>query len=257
VPADRENPPGAEAGVWERWDKMCPTTIFLSNGLISLKGVAMDIEQARFNMVEQQVRPWEVLDAKVLDLLFKVRREDYVPPVYRSLAFVDMEIPLGHDEAMWEPKIEARALQALQVKPHERVLEVGTGSGYFTALLASQAGVVVSVELHADLKDQAEQKFRAHGLTNVQTRLGDAARDWTEDGAFDVIVLTGSTPLLPEAFLKRLNPGGRLFALVGEGVIMSARLVTATTAGVFRADNLFETRAKALQNALQPARFTF
>ena len=132
-----------------------------------------------------------------------------------------------------------------------------TGSGYFTALLASQAGVVVTVELHADLKDQAEQKFRAHGLTNIQTRLGDAARDWSEDGAFDVIVLTGSTPLPPEAFLKRLNPGGRLFALVGEGVIMSARLVTATAAGVFRADNLFETRAKALQNAPQPARFTF
>jgi protein-L-isoaspartate(D-aspartate) O-methyltransferase len=256
-PGASVNPPGAEEGVPWRWDKMRPTTIFICNKLISYKGVAMDIEQARFNMVEQQIRPWEVLDPKVLDLLFKVRREDYVPPVYRSLAFVDMEIPLGHDEAMWAPKIEARALQALQLMPHDRVLEVGTGSGYFTALLASQADVVVSVELHADLKEQAEQKFRAHGLTNVQTRLGDAARDWTEDGAFDVIVLTGSTPLLPEAFLKRLNPGGRLFALVGEGVIMSARLVTATTAGVFRTDSLFETRAKALQNALEPERFTF
>jgi protein-L-isoaspartate(D-aspartate) O-methyltransferase len=217
----------------------------------------MDIEQARFNMVEQQIRPWEVLDPKVLDLLFRVRREDYVPPVYRSLAFVDMEIPLGHGEAMWAPKIEARALQALQLKPSDRVLEVGTGSGYFTALLAHQASVVVTVELHADLKERAEQAFRAHGLTQVQCRLGDAARDWAEDGAFDTIVLTGSTPLMPEAFFRRLNPGGRLFAVVGEGAIMSARLVTATAAGVFRTDSLFETRVKALENALEPARFSF
>ncbi len=217
----------------------------------------MDFEQARFNMVEQQIRPWEVLDPKVLDLLFKVRREDYVPQVYRSLAFVDMEIPLGHGEAMWAPRIEARALQSLQVNNHERVLEVGTGSGYFTALLAAQAGVVVSVEIHADLKADAEKKFHAHGLANVQTRLGDAARDWSDDGAFDVIVLTGSSPLLPEAYLKRLNPGGRLFAVTGEGVIMSARLVTCLSAGAFRHDSLFETRIKALDNAPEPERFAF
>lgn len=217
----------------------------------------MDFEQARFNMVEQQIRPWEVLDPKVLDLLFKVKREDYVPQVYRSLAFVDMEIPLGHGEAMWAPRIEARALQALQVNGHERVLEVGTGSGYFTALLAAQAGVVITVEIHADLKAEAEKKFHAHGLTNVQTRLGDAARDWADDGAFDVIVLTGSSPLLPEAYLKRLNPGGRMFVLTGEGVIMSARLVTCQSAGAFRHDSLFETRVKALDNALEPERFAF
>jgi protein-L-isoaspartate(D-aspartate) O-methyltransferase len=168
-----------------------------------------------------------------------------------------MEIPLGHGAFMWAPKIEARTLQALQVKSHDRVLEVGTGSGYFTALLASQAGVVVTVELHADLKDEAERKFRAHGLTNIQTRLGDGARDWSDDGAFDVIVLTGSSPLFPEAYLKRLNPGGRMFVLVGEGVIMSAHLVTCTTAGAFRTDSLFETRVKALENALEPERFTF
>ncbi|MCU0933664.1 MAG: protein-L-isoaspartate O-methyltransferase [Thiobacillaceae bacterium] len=217
----------------------------------------MNIEQARFNMVEQQIRPWEVLDQKVLDLLFKIRREDYVPPVYRSLAFVDMEIPIGHNEVMWAPKIEARVLQALHVGPHERVLEVGTGSGYFTALLASQAGVVVTVELHADLKEQAEQKFRAHGLTNIQTRLGDAARDWAEDGAFDVIVLTGSSPLLPAAYLQRLNPGGRLFAPLGEGPIMSASLVHLTAAGTHRTDRLFETRVQPLRHALEPERFSF
>jgi protein-L-isoaspartate(D-aspartate) O-methyltransferase len=217
----------------------------------------MDFEQARFNMVEQQIRPWEVLDPKVLDLLFKVKREDYVPQVYRSLAFVDMEIPLGHGQAMWAPKIEARVLQSLQIKSHDRVLEVGTGSGYFTALLASQAGVVVTLELHADMKAEAEKRFHAHGLTNIQTRLGDGAQDWSEDGAFDVIVLTGSSPLLPEAYLKRLNPGGRMFVLVGEGVIMSARLVTCMAAGAFRTDSLFETRVNALVNALEPERFMF
>ncbi|MEW5789474.1 MAG: protein-L-isoaspartate O-methyltransferase [Pseudomonadota bacterium] len=217
----------------------------------------MDVEQARFNMVEQQIRPWEVLDPKVLDLLSKVKREDFVPQVYRSLAFVDMEIPLGHGEQMWPPRVEARALQALQVQGHERVLEVGTGSGYFTALLASQANAVISVELHADLKSEADRKFHAHGYTNIQTRLGDAARDWTDDGAFDVIVLTGSSPLLPEAYLHRLNPGGRLFAVIGEGVIMSARLVTCVAAGAFRHDSLFETKVKSLDNALEPERFSF
>ena len=217
----------------------------------------MDFEQARFNMVEQQIRPWEVLDPRVLDLPFRVKREDYVPQEFRSLAFADMEIPLGHGEAMWAPKIEARALQALQVKGHERVLEVGTGSGYLTALLATQGSVVISVEIHADLKAEAEGKFRAHGLTNIQTRLGDAARDWPDDGAFDVIVLTGSSPLLPEAYLRRLNPGGRMFVITGEGVVMTAWLVTSQTAGAFRHDSLFETRVKALDNALEPARFTF
>ncbi|OYY94512.1 MAG: protein-L-isoaspartate O-methyltransferase [Hydrogenophilales bacterium 28-61-23] len=217
----------------------------------------MDIQQARFNMVEQQIRPWEVLDPNVLDLLYKVKREDYVPEVYRSLAFVDMEIPLGGGELMWAPKTEARVLQALQLKKHERVLEVGTGSGYFTALLAQQAGLVVSVELRADLKEDAERKFKAHGLVNIQCRLGDAARDWAEDASFDVIVLTGSTPMPPDAFLKRLSPGGRLFAIVGEGDAMQATLVTCTTHGVFHTDRLFETHVSALKNALEPERFSF
>jgi protein-L-isoaspartate(D-aspartate) O-methyltransferase len=217
----------------------------------------MDIEQVRFNMVEQQIRPWEVLDPNVLNLLYKVKREDYVPQIYRSLAFVDMEIPLGDGELMWSPKIEARVLQSLQLKKHERVLEVGTGSGYFTALMAQQAGGVVSIELRADLKEEAERKFKAHGLVNVQCRLGDAARDWAEDGGFDVIVLTGSTPVLPEAFQKRLGSGGRLFAIVGEGDAMEATLVTCSAPGIFRLDQLFETRVSALKNALEPGRFIF
>lgn len=217
----------------------------------------MDIEKSRFNMVEQQIRPWDVLDAKVLALLFKVKREDFVPAVYQSLAFVDMEIPLGQGEKMWPPRLEARALQALHVQAHERVLEVGTGSGYFTALLAAQAGAVVTVECHADLREEAERKFHAHGLTRIQTRAGDAARDWEGDGQFDVIVLTGSTPLLPESYLKRLNPGGRLFAIVGEAPAMHARLVTCLDTGNYRSDDLFETVTAPLVNALQPERFVF
>jgi len=217
----------------------------------------MDYEQARFNMVEQQIRPWEVLDARVLDLLHKVKREDYVPQVYRSLAFVDMEIPLGAGDLMWSPKIEAKVLQALQLGGHDRVLEVGTGSGYLTALMAHQAGVVVSVELRPDLKNEAERKFKAHGLTNIQCREGDAAREWTDDGGYDAIVLTGSTPLLPAAYLKRLSPGGRLFAIVGEGDAMEATLVTCLASGNFRTDRLFETSVPALKNALEPERFVF
>jgi protein-L-isoaspartate(D-aspartate) O-methyltransferase len=217
----------------------------------------MDYEQARFNMIEQQIRPWEVLDPKVLDLLMKVKREDFTPALYQSLAFVDMGIPLGHGESMWAPVVEARALQAVQVKPGDRVLEIGTGSGYFTALLANQAEHVVTVELHADLRDEAEKRFHAHGLTHIQTRQGDGARDWFGDGNFDVIVLTGSVPLLPEAYLKRLNSGGRLFAIVGEGPAMTASLVTCVAPGIYRTDSLFETVSKALVNAVEPERFVF
>lgn len=217
----------------------------------------MDYELARHNMIEQQIRPWEVLDQRVLDLLSRVKREDFVPPVYRALAFADMEIPLGHGEAMWYPKVEARVLQALALKRTDRVLEVGTGSGYLTALMAAQAMQVVSVEIHPDLKEAAEAKLKAHGFANVTVRLGDAARDWGEDGRFDVIVLTGSTPVLPEAFFKRLNPGGRLFAVVGESPVMQAQLITCLDEQARRTDVLFETELKPLVNALEPERFEF
>lgn len=216
----------------------------------------MNVETARFNMVEQQIRPWEVLDPRVLELLFKVKREDFVPAEHQALAFVDMEIPLGHDEFMWVPRLEARCLQALEVQAHERVLEVGTGSGYLTAMLASQAATVVTVEIHADLKEAAEARFAAQGINNIETRLGDAACDWVGDGSFDVVVLTGSTPVLPEAYLNRLNVGGRMFVIVGEGAIMSAKLITRQDSG-FHTDVLLETRVKTLTNAPQPERFVF
>lgn len=217
----------------------------------------MDMEQARFNMVEQQIRTWEVLDQGVLDLLFAVRREDFVPERYRMLAFADMEIPLGHGEAMLSPKLEARILQALELKQGERVLEVGTGSGYMTALLASRAAHVVSVDIVPEFTAQAQQKLAGHGVTNVTLETGDAARGWTRAEPYDVIVVTGSLPVLPDAFAASLSVGGRLFAVVGEAPVMRAKLVTRVAEGAYRTDELFETCIPALKNVVQPQRFVF
>ncbi len=217
----------------------------------------MDIEQARFNMVEQQIRPWDVLDQTVLDLLFRVRREEFVPAPYRSLAFVDMEIPLGHGETMWSPKLEARCVQSLQLRKTDRVLEIGTGSGYLTALLASLAAKVHSVEIHAEFLGDAETRLKAHGFDNVTLEAGDASRGWENHAPYDVIVATGSLPVMPDMLLAQLAPGGRLFAVVGDAPVMNTQLVTCTSRGVYRSENLFETSLKPLVNALQPERFTF
>jgi protein-L-isoaspartate(D-aspartate) O-methyltransferase len=217
----------------------------------------MDSENARHLMIEQQIRPWEVLDPAVLNLLIRIKREDFVPAIYRSLAFVDMAIPLGNGDFMWEPKLEARALQTLALKPTDRVLEVGTGSGYLTALMAAKAMQVISLEIDAALSEEAGKKLKAHGLENITLKVGDGARDWAEDGKFDAIVLTGSTPALPEAYLSRLNPGGRLFAIVGEGVVMTATLVTCAAPGACRRAGLFEVKVKALANAQEVERFEF
>ncbi|MCU0811918.1 MAG: protein-L-isoaspartate O-methyltransferase [Thiobacillaceae bacterium] len=217
----------------------------------------MDIEQARYNMVEQQIRPWDVLDQGVLDLLFKLRREDFVPEAHRSLAFVDMEIPLGHGESMWTPKLEARVLQELGIRRTDRVLEIGTGSGYLTALLAAEAAEVVSVDIQRDFTAAAGQKLRAHGIGNVELHSGDAATDWDDEDGFDVIVLTGSSPLLSDALVRRLRIGGRLFAVVGEAPVMQAQLVTCNAPGAYRSVTLFETCVKALVNAPHPAAFVF
>ena len=215
------------------------------------------VERARFNMVEQQIRPWEVLDPEVLDLLFMVRREEFVPVQYRSLAFVDMEIPLGHGETMLAPRLEARMLQELDVRPGDRVLEVGTGSGYMTALLAKRGGHVYSVEIVPEFSAQAAAKLEAHGITNVALEFGDAARGWDRHAPYDVIVLTGSVPVLADTFQRSLNPGGRLLAVVGEAPVMEARLITCAGSGACNALGLFETCIPALRNAPQPARFVF
>ena len=217
----------------------------------------MNIEQARFNMIEQQIRTWEVLDPAVLDLLFQVKREDFVPPEHREIAFADLEIPLGHGEAMMQPKIEARILQELAVQPHEDVYEVGTGSGYLTALLARRARHVTSAEIYPDLSKRALSHLRAAGIANVTLLEGDSARAPLAESAFDVIVLTGSTPVLPQAFLERLRPGGRLFAVVGELPVMKAIVVRQPVAGSFQHAEVFETLLKALVNAPRPERFRF
>ena len=217
----------------------------------------MDIEQTRFNMVAQQIRPWYVLDDNVLDLLYKLKREEFVPSESHVMAFVDMEIPLGHGQVMLTPKMEARIVQELHINPTDKILEVGSGSGYMTALLAQRGEHVYSVEIIPELKAMAEKNLQAHGITNVTLEQGDAARGWPQHAPYDAIVLTASTPALPEAFQNSLNPGGRLFAIVGEDPVMEALIITCTAPGEFTTTKLFETSTAPLINALQPARFTF
>jgi len=186
-----------------------------------------------------------------------VRREEFVPAQYRSLAFVDMEIPLGHGETMLAPRLEARMLQELAVRPGDRILEVGTGSGYMTALLAKRGGHVTSVEIIPEFSAQAAARLEAHGVTNVTLEVGDAARGWDRHAPYDVIVLTGSVPVLADAFERSLNPGGRLLAVVGEAPVMEARLIVCAGDSACNALGLFETCIPALRNAPQPERFVF
>ena len=221
----------------------------------------MNLEQARTNMVEQQIRTWEVLDQDVLDLLYVVPREDFVPPQYKALAFSDLEIPLTENatsgEKMWQPKLEARVVQELALRKTDCVLEVGTGSGYLTALLSHRAGHVHTVEINPKLHELGRKNLSRHGVDNVTLHLGDGARGWPRQAPYDVVVLTGSTPVLPRAFLDQLEIGGRLFAIVGEAPAMTARIVTCTAPGAFHNVDLFETVVAPLKNAEQPSRFRF
>ena len=216
----------------------------------------MDFEQARFNMVEQQIRTWEVLNQDVLELLFKVRREDFVPPAYRALAFADLEIPLGDGERMWAPKLEARVLQVLDLDRNDSTLEIGTGSGYLTALLASCCAAVTSVEINPRLSTEARSKLARAGIVNAHLDVGDGARRWG-DQQYDAIVLTGSTPELPASWVQQLKPAGRLFAVIGDPPVMTARLLRWTAPGAIATEDLFETVLAPLHNAAQPARFVF
>lgn len=222
---------------------------------------ALNIEQARFNMVEQQIRPWDVLDQSVLDLLYVVPREQFVPSIHRALAFTDLEIPLEadtrHGAHMLAPRVEARILQALHLKKSDRVLEVGTGSGYLTALLAHRAAQVVSVEINPTLAAFARNNLARHGIDNVQLITGDASRGWADHAPYDAIVLGGSTPILPNELLAQLAPGGRLFAVVGDAPIMVARLYTSDAAGGHTETDLFDTMLEPLAHAMQAPRFQF
>jgi protein-L-isoaspartate(D-aspartate) O-methyltransferase len=214
------------------------------------------MEQARFNMVEQQIRPWDVLDTGVLELLKKIKREQFVPVDQRALAFMDLDIPLGHGAKMWQPKLEARALQALALKHTDQVLEIGTGSGYLTALLAHMAAKVTSVEIVPELSAQAERNLAACHIDNVQLIVGDAATSWGST-LYDAIVLTGSLPLQPTALMKNLKVGGRLFAVIGDAPAMHGCLFMRKAEDEFQTVTLFETSVDPLQNSPQPQRFVF
>ena len=219
----------------------------------------MMTETARFNMIQQQIRPWEVTDPEVLKLLAVVRREDFVPPSYRDLAFADMEIPLGKlpGQAMLSPKIEARMLQELGVRNTDTVLEVGAGSGFMAALLAAKAQFVFSIEIDPKLADLARSNLEQAGVANVLVRTGDAAQGWEANAPYDVIVLSGSTPALPETLLKQLKLGGRLVAVVGEAPAMHLQLVTRTGENDFKTTGLLETSVAPLVNAAPQEKFVF
>jgi protein-L-isoaspartate(D-aspartate) O-methyltransferase len=217
----------------------------------------MNIEQARFNMIAQQIRPAEVLDERVLTTINETPREDFVPATYKELAFSDINVPIGHDQVMMTPIMEARLLQALAIQPEDKILEVGTGSGYFTALLAKLGGKVLSVEIHPELQQQAQTRLLEHSITNVTLEEGDASHGWDKDGLFDVIAITGSFPILPETFQRQLTVGGRMVVIVGEGPVMEALLVTRNAEDQWTTLPLFETDFPALENVERPSGFVF
>ena len=217
----------------------------------------MNFEQARFNMVEQQIRPWEVLDSRVLALLERIHREDFVPVRYRKLAFADLAIPLANDQTMMRPKIEARMLQALELGVDETVLEIGTGSGFITACLAALAKRVVSVEIFEDLHEGASLKLQDKEIDNVELFIGDVMRGWQPEQAHDVVVVTGSVPMVPEQVLGWVNPGGRLFAVTGESPAMEAKLLRRTGVSDWSVESLFETDLPRLVHSEEPPEFEF
>lgn len=214
-----------------------------------------EIEQARFNMIEQQVRPWEVLDQRVLDTMQNVPREDFVPAQYRSLAFADTNIPLGHGQVMMAPNVEGRLLQALAIQPDDTVLEIGTGSAYLTACLARLGRHVTSIDIEPEFTAQAEAKLAAQAVSNVTLQTLDAAAGLEGDQRYDVIAVTGSLPLLQQQFHDNLNTGGRLFVISGQLPIMEALLITRIDAANWTRESLFETSIPPLLHAPEPQSF--
>ena len=215
----------------------------------------MNIEQARYNMIEQQIRPWDVLDQDVLSLLALVKREDFVPSAYRSMAFVDAEVPLPGGQAMLAPKVEARLLQELHVQKHEQVLEVGAGSGYMAALLARKSQRVITMEINPELAQSASANLRRAWVMNAEVRVGNGARGLLEEAPFDVIVLSGSVAEIPATLLSQLKLGGRLIAVVGQLPVMRAVLVTRTGEQAYASVDLFDTVAPRLKGFDEPSRF--
>jgi protein-L-isoaspartate(D-aspartate) O-methyltransferase len=215
----------------------------------------MNLETARFNMIEQQIRPWDVLDQEVLDLLSQVKREEFVPPALRSLAFVDTELPLPGGENMFAPKLEARFLQELEVKPHELVLEIGAGSGYMAALLAHQAQRVTTIEINAELARFAQANLARARVLNVAVAEGNGAKGWPQAGEVDIICVSGALPYLPSSLLGQLRTGGRLCAIVGEAPVMQAQIVTRDSADSWSTKTLFETNVTVLREVPKVSHF--
>ena len=215
----------------------------------------MDFEQARFNMIENQIRTWDVLDQAVLDSLGAVKREDFVADEYRSLAFADMQIPLGHGETMLTPTLEARLVQECLLSPDDDVLEIGTGSGYVTALLCSLAGSVVSLEINPEFTAAARTRLEAADFGNATLEIADAANGWEQAAPYDVILLTGSVPQLPDAFRKQLKIGGRLLAVIGEEPVMAATRITRVSDNDYATSEMFETCIPPLRNIHKRERF--
>ena len=217
----------------------------------------MNIEQARFNMIEQQIRPWEVLDQDVLNLLSIVKREHFVPEAYTAIAFADLELPLPNGQHMLAPRVEARVLQELAVKKHESVLEIGAGSGFMAALLAHRALMVLTVEIDTELAEFARANFVKNGVLNAEVALGDGARGWATNAPYDVICVSGGLPIVPQELLEQLKVGGRLAAFVGGAPVMEAQIITRIDEKQFRVSDVFETLVAPLRNAVHPSLFRF
>jgi protein-L-isoaspartate(D-aspartate) O-methyltransferase len=217
----------------------------------------MNIEQARFNMIEQQIRPWNVLDQDVLDLLHVVKREQFVPAAYQNLAFADVEIPLPGGEAMLAPKFEARVMQETGVKKHETVLEIGTGSGYMAALLAHRAAKVTTVEINPETAELAKKNLANAGIHNVTVEVGNGAQGWEKGAPYDVIVISGALEVLPEAILKQVKVGGRIAAIVGQAPVMEAVIITRTGENTYSTVKVFETNVRYLTGAPALSHFQF
>jgi len=216
-----------------------------------------DLEQARFNMIEQQIRPWDVVDAAVLHLLTVVKREDFVPSPFKAMAFVDMALPLPGQQVMLAPRLQARLLQDAAIQPTDKVLEIGTGSGFTTALLASQAQRVISLEINPELADLARANLQRANIHNAEVRCADGAQGAAAEGPFDVILLGGSVAEVPHALLAQLKVGGRLVAIVGDEPIMHALVVTRTSDTNFKTDEKWDDNAPRLHNFPQPSAFKF
>ncbi|WP_178863058.1 protein-L-isoaspartate O-methyltransferase family protein [Thiomicrorhabdus cannonii] len=207
----------------------------------------MNFDQARFFMVEQQIRPWDILDQKVLDLFLEIPRHEFVEEAYQALAYSDIELPIGENEAMMAPKIEARLLQALDIDETDSVLEIGTGSGFLTAIMASLGQTVTTVELHPGLQEKA--KARLQKYENIDFQIGDASQDWNDGKQYDVIVLTGAVAEVPQAYKEKLNLGGRLAVISGKAPAMTAQVLTRISASEWEVESLFETELKYLDHA--------